>query len=389
MVREAVMANRGPTEIDLAAAIEGSIPELPRVLDAAQGARLYLVGGAVRDLLLGRDPAGLDIAVEGDAIAVARRLDENALAHERFLTAATRLGPAQLDLTSTRNESYPEPGALPEVEPAPLEQDLSRRDFTVNAMAVPLQGEPELIDPLGGRADLEQGLLRVLHDRSFLDDPTRALRAARYAGRLGFELEPQSRSLIAGADLGTVSADRRAAELLRIALEPEAGRALRLATEWGLLRARQGAEELLPAAEQLLETSPWDELAARPRTILVAALGPVGREVELAAARPSRPSEGVELAAGARGEELLLARAMGADWLDDYAREWRHVGLEIDGSDLVAAGVEEGPAVGRGLAAALRGKLDGDIDGREEELRAALAAAQEQGDGPGDGDGVA
>jgi hypothetical protein len=111
--------------------------------------------------------------------------------------------------------------------------------------------------------------------------------------------------------------------------------------------------------------------------------------VELAAARPSRPSEGVELAAGARGEELLLARAMGADWLDDYAREWRHVGLEIDGSDLVAAGVEEGPAVGRGLAAALRGKLDGDIDGREEELRAALAAAQEQGDGPGDGDGVA
>ena len=380
-------------ETDLAAAVSSAIPELDLLREAAAGAPLYLVGGAVRDLMLDRPPVALDVAVEGDAAAVARRLGGEVLEHERFLTAATKLGEWQLDLTSTRTETYAAPGALPEVKPASLEEDLARRDFTVNAIAWPLQGEPQLIDPNAGQSDLESGQLRVLHERSFVDDPTRALRAARYAARLGFELEPRTAELIQEADLGSVSADRRAAELLKIALEPEAAaRGLQLAAEWGLVRSRHGAAELLPAVDALLAQPPWSEIAARPRAMLVAALGPVGREAELAAAAPAGPSEAVELAHDERPEVLVLARAMGAEWLDDYVRDWRHVTLEIDGSDLVAAGVPEGPAVGRGLEEALRRKLDGEISGHDDEMRVALEAAEKRGTGngaPEDDDGVA
>jgi tRNA nucleotidyltransferase (CCA-adding enzyme) len=372
-------------EPDLGAAVNGAIPELERLREAAEETSIYLVGGALRDLLLGHEPDNLDVAVEGDAIAVARRLGGKVVEHERFGTAETVLGGKKLDLTRTRTESYPQPGALPEVQPASLAEDLGRRDFTINAIAWPLQGESELIDPHSGRNDLEQGQLRVLHDRSFVDDPTRALRAARYAARLDLGLEPRTAELLREADLATVSDDRRAAELLLIALEPEAARGLLLAAEWGLVPLRHGAERLLPAVDRLLEQPPWSEIAARPRAMLVAALGPVGREAELAAAAPERPSEGVELARGARPEELLLGRAMGGEWLDDYVRDWRGVALEIDGGDLIAAGVPEGPSVGRGLQAALRRKLDGEISGRDEELQAAL----EEVGHAGDGDGVA
>jgi tRNA nucleotidyltransferase (CCA-adding enzyme) len=370
------MPDRGPTEIDLGAAVEAAFPDLDRLREAAEDTPLYVVGGSVRDLILGREPLGLDVAVEGDAATVARRLGGDVLEHEPFLTAVTTLGRIPLDLASTRTESYPQPGALPEVRPASLEEDLPRRDFTVNAMAWPLQGEPELIDPFSGRADLDAGLLRALHDRSFVDDPTRALRAVRYAARLGFELEPETADLLRKTDLSTLSPDRRAADLLRIVVEPEAAKGLRLAAQWGLVQLRHGADELLPAVDALLAEPPWSEVAARPRAMLVAALGPVGREAELAAASPARPSEGVELAGDARPEELLLARAMGGEWLDDYVRQWRDVALEIDGTDLTAAGIPEGPAIGRGLQAALRRKLDGEIAGREQELEAALEAAR-------------
>lgn len=372
------MPKSSPGRADLDALVSAAVPERERLLEAAQGTPLYLVGGALRDRLLGRQPAGLDVAVEGDAATVARRLGGEVTEHPAFLTAETTLGGVELDLTSTRRESYPAPGALPVVEPASIAEDLPRRDFTVNAMAVPLQGEPELIDPLSGLDDLRAGLLRVLHDRSFADDPTRALRAARYAARLGFELEPHTAELITGADLGSVSADRRAAELLRLAAEDEAARGLELASRWGLVTSRPGAAELVPAVDSLLREPPWSELAPRPRAMLVAALGPEGREAKLAAAQPARPSEAVELAGDASGEELLLARAMGAGWLDDYVREWRQVRLEIDGAALIERGVPEGPAVGRGLAHALRRKLDGEVSGRDQELQAALEAAAEE-----------
>jgi tRNA nucleotidyltransferase (CCA-adding enzyme) len=362
---------------DLAAALASAYPELAAVREGAGGEAIYLVGGAVRDLLLGRGRADIDLVVEGDAGALAARLGGEVVEHERFSTAKVALDGHEVDLAGARTETYARPGALPDVEPASLADDLARRDFTINAMAIPLQGAPRLIDPHQGRTDLAEGVLRVLHPRSFVDDPTRALRAARYASRFRFELEEGTARLLAATDLGAVSADRREAELLRLAAEPEAVRGFGLTVEWGLVGPRAGGVELAARVAALLESPPWSEVAERRRALLAAALGSPGAEVELAATDPQRPSEAVELARGRTPVELVLARALGAEWLDRYLSEWRAVVLEIDGGDLIAAGVAQGPALGRGLQEALRRKLDGEIGGREQELAVALGAARE------------
>ncbi len=362
---------------DPVGALRSAYPELDAVRVATE-APVYVVGGAVRDLLLGRDRADLDLVVLGDAATLAKQLGAEVTEHEQFATAKARLDGHEIDIATARAETYAHPGALPDVEPAAdVETDLRRRDFTINAMAVPLRGEPELIDPHEGRADLEAGLLRVLHPRSFEDDPTRALRAARYAARFGFRLEAGTAALIGEADLDTVSTERRRAELLQLAAEPEAARGFQLLDEWGLVRLRPGGGELAARAAKLLAAPPWQGFAPRDRTLLAAALGPAGREEELVAADPERPSQAVAVASMRDPVELALARSLGAEWLDRYLLEWQPVSLEIDGDDLIVAGVPEGPDIGRGLAAALRGKLDGEISGRDEELAAALAAARD------------
>jgi tRNA nucleotidyltransferase (CCA-adding enzyme) len=361
---------------DLGEALRRAYPELDAVR-AATEARVYLVGGAVRDLLLGRGRTDIDLVVVGDAATLASRLGAEAKEHERFATAKVRLDGHEIDVATARAESYPQPGVLPEVEPAAdVETDLARRDFTINAIAIPLRGEPRLIDPHGGHADLEAGLLRVLHPRSFVDDPTRALRAARYAARFGFELAPETELLLREADLETVSANRKEAELLRLAGERTAPEAYRLLATWGLIELREGGVELAERVGELLELPLWELRAERNRAVHAAATKTPGGEEDLAAAKPSRPSEGVALALAYSAVERVLARASGAEWLDEYLEQWSEVGLEIDGDDLIAAGVPQGPAVGRGLAEALRRKLDGEIDGRQAELDAALAAAR-------------
>jgi tRNA nucleotidyltransferase (CCA-adding enzyme) len=382
MVGNALMPTAGKPKESLAAALQRVYPELAIVREAI-AEPVFLVGGAVRDLLLGRGRSDIDLVVEGDAAALASRLDADVVSHERFATAKVRLDGHEIDVATARMESYPQPGVLPVVEPAPgVEADLARRDFTINAMAIPLQGEPDLIDPYGGRADLADRLLRVLHLRSFIDDPTRALRAARYAARFDFELEAGTAALLREADLDTVSADRRDAELRRIATEAEAPRAFALLFEWGLVDLREGGVQLATEVAGLLESGPWDEFAPRDRALVAAALGPSGAERALAEAKPGRASEAVALAAGRDPVELALARALGAEWLDRYLAEWREVSLEIDGEALIAAGVPQGPAIGRGLDEALRRKLDGEIAGREQELDVALGVARS-------GDGVA
>lgn len=364
-----------PTE-RLGDALALAYPELAAVREAAQQP-VYLVGGAVRDLLLGHGRADLDLVVEGDAAALAELLGAEVVSHERFATAKAMLDGHEVDIAAARSESYPHPGALPVVESAAdVETDLARRDFTINAIAIPLQGELRLIDPHGGRADLAAGLLRVLHPRSFENDPTRAIRAARYAARFGFELEAETAALLQETDLGAVSADRRRAELLRLAAEPNAPRGFALLGEWGLVELRSGGAELAAHVAELLVAEPWSGAAPRQSALLAAALGPEGSEVELSRTRPARPSEAVALAAGHDAVELVLARALGAEWLDRYLVKWRHVSLEIDGEALIAAGVPQGTALGRGLKEALRRKLDGEVDGREQELAAALGVAR-------------
>ncbi|HET7573995.1 MAG TPA: hypothetical protein VFJ99_02660 [Solirubrobacterales bacterium] len=360
----------------LRAALLAAHPALAKVRDAAEQP-VYLVGGAVRDLLLGRPNADLDLLVDGDAGALAERLGGSMSDHDRFGTAKVLVDGVEIDLTGARTETYPEPGALPEVVlGASVEEDLERRDFTINAMALPLEGDPQLIDPHGGRADLEAGLLRVLHAGSFVDDPTRALRAARYAARFDLSLEPGTERLLRETDLGAISGDRLRNELRRLAGEEAGPRGLGLLGDWGLLALRPGGVELAERAVGVLAHPTWQGAAAADEVVLAAALGPPGGEEGLAASRPERPSEGVAIAAGRSPTELVLARAMGAEWLDRYRSEWSAVRLEIDGADLRAAGVPEGPAIGGALAATLRAKQNGEVDGRPAELAMALELAR-------------
>jgi tRNA nucleotidyltransferase (CCA-adding enzyme) len=337
----------------------------------------YLVGGVVRDLLLGREVTDLDVAIEGDPEALT---DLPGFSLERdglFLTGRLEQGDVKIDVAQSRAETYPEPGALPEVRPASITEDLARRDFTVNAMAFSVSGGRDLLDPHGGLEDLRAGLLRVLHQGSFADDPTRALRAARYAARFGFELDADTARLLRDADLSAVSEDRIDNELRRISAEEDPAAALGLIAEWGLMPSLDPeAPGRVAEVTRLASAPPWSDWAERELAVLLAIVRPLPQIRELAAATPERPSEAVQLAATWDPAQLLVARALGAEWLDRYADEWRHVRLEITGDDLLAEGIPEGPAVGRGLEAALSGKLDGEISGRNDELRIALAVAR-------------
>ena len=337
----------------------------------------YLVGGVVRDLLLGREVADLDVAIEGDAEAL---MDLPGFSLERdalFLTGRLEQGDVKIDVAQARAESYPAPGALPVVRPASIREDLARRDFTLNAMAYPLSGDRRLIDPHAGLDDLRAGVLRILHEGSFADDPTRALRAARYAARFGFRLEPETERLLREADLSTVSEDRIDNELRRIAAEDDPAAPLRLIAEWGVMPSLDPqAPDRVAEVARLASAPPWSGWVHRELAVMLAIVRPLPQIRELAAATPERPSEAVRLSSAWDPAQLLVARALDAEWLDRYAAEWRHVHLEINGEDLLGEGIPEGPAIGRGLEAALSGKLDGEISGREEELRIALASAR-------------
>jgi tRNA nucleotidyltransferase (CCA-adding enzyme) len=397
--------------------------EHPRIARIAQALApvpgCWLVGGAVRDLLLGIPPVDLDVVVEGDAADAAEiageRLAGRILRHERFGTATVEADDLSFDLATARRESYPRPGALPEVEPAPLDEDLARRDFTVNALAAAVSRERlgELRAAPAGLEDLSARRLRVLHERSFLDDPTRLLRLVRYGARLGFSEEPVTATLareaIAERALAAVSGPRVAGELMLLLREPEALEALRRAEAMRLDRAlhprfhahpdlaRRALDSLPPGARRDLtllatcvtalerrELRDWLErlgLTASERDALIAAaLDAPDLARSLSAAR--RPSEVAALARDRPPEQLAIASALGAGaQVEAWIRELSRVGLEITGDDLIAAGLAEGPLIGRALEAALAEKLDGGPGGRDAELRAALRAAGMHGGG--------
>lgn len=230
-------------------------PDLLGVLRAvytcseATGTVVWLVGGPVRDLLLERPVHDLDVVVEGEGIDFARVVADhtggNVETHGRFGTARLVFGDGmQLDVATARRERYTAPGALPEVENGSMEEDLHRRDFSINAMALRLGPDVRgrLLDPEHGREDLRAGLLRVLHEDSFRDDPTRIFRSERFAARLGFELEARSERLLAtaleGGALDTVSGKRIGSEIVLLLEEPHAERAVKRLWErgvWSLL----------------------------------------------------------------------------------------------------------------------------------------------------------
>ena len=299
---------------------------MERLLPALAGLPpVYLVGGAVRDLLLGQPVVDVDLAVEGDGPRTARelaaRLDGDVSPHERFGTATVRAGTLAFDIAATRSETYPEPGALPVTEPAGLGEDLGRRDFAINAMAAALQGDElgHLHDPHGGSADLDARVVRVLHDRSFIDDPTRLLRAVRYEVRLDFKMDEPTEELAREAArrkaLATVSGPRIRDELLDLlarARRPARGRAAhgaraardarrrpeRRPGPGRVRQARRGRDKRGPCAERARR-------ARQPR-----ARRSVGRVARAASGRarrrPARRAQGARAREdGARGHARL------------------------------------------------------------------------------------
>jgi tRNA nucleotidyltransferase (CCA-adding enzyme) len=412
------------------------LPGGPQLLElAAARSDVELVGGATRDLLLGITPRELDVIVADDAssfaAALAPRVGVPGMAeldgrssttlHERFGTAVVSWEGGRVDIAARRAESYPAPGALPDVIVGTPEQDLLRRDFSVNAIAVSLGGprRGELRSAPHALEDLAAARLRVLHERSFLDDPTRLLRLARYRARLRFEPEERTamlaREALRSGALASVSGARVGAELRLALTEADPVPALRALEELGVLKAidkhLQLHEPLARASLTLLgddghasalllacllasiavrkRRHPERELRAlldelefpaaeRDRALKTVLLAPVELEQLAEAQSPSQidaavrsgPLEAVALAGAlADGQHMRDAAAAARRWLN----ELRHVRLSISGEDLLAAGLVPGPEIGRRLDLVLARKLDGELaDGPDAELSAAL-----------------
>ena len=404
-----------------------AVGEFQSILDTVRqvadetGVSTYLVGGPVRDHLLGVPVKDLDLCVVGDAPALAARLADITNArltvHQRFGTATVSTSDCAVDLVTARRETYRHPGALPDVSIGDLSDDLARRDFTINAMAILIAGEPvtgaaitgqpsELVDPHGGRADLAEGIIRILHSRSFRDDPTRILRAVRYAARFSFRIEDETlvglREALAAGAMATLTSDRVRHEVERALEEPDPLAPLLLADELGVLAAVHpslGASHLrgLTGAEW----SPLTWLAAlvwRLTQSEGAALGarlnaPADwtRVIADTAALTMRLSRFAEddlapsgvcalldgLAADALRAATALAQPKAAERVRRYLSEWWSVAPRLRGTDLLELGVPAGPAVGEALRALRRARLDSETHNREDEERLAQQWAQE------------
>jgi tRNA nucleotidyltransferase (CCA-adding enzyme) len=392
------------------------MPALATLLDALgrdHPQAVFLVGGAVRDLLLGRQPLDVDLAVDGSLGELIQRLEQTPEIHDRFGTATVTRNGLRYDIAQTRAERYPVPGALPEVRPAPITEDLRRRDFTVNAIALGLTGPQagELVTVDGALTDLEDRRIAVLHDQSFTDDPTRLLRMARYAARLQLEIAPHTRELagaaIAAGALDTVSGTRIGNELRLFTSEADPVAALSALAALGLSQAidptlcfnadrqklardalkqlpEDGRPDLLVLGVALLGADRGDVAAVLERMeFTTAAAGVIVDAATRAQAvtdalTTAESGSAIAHAVGNAGvATVALAAALGPP---SRAQRWlttlRHEELQISGDDLIDAGIPQGPALGQRLAAARDAMWDGVAPDRESQLAVALNSAR-------------
>lgn len=360
----------------------------------------------MRDAILGV-PHGpdLDLVVEGDAIALARALGRalggRVLAHERFGTARVEFAHGRhMDMVTARRETYSRPGALPDVTPGTLDDDLGRRDFTVNAIAFVLHGDGigGILDPHDGSADIRAERIRLIRDGAFQEDPSRLVRALRYAARLGFRMdgatEEQARAVASSVDLG---ASRVADEAARMLCEDAAPLALAMGEALGLAwpdpdDRREDRLQALPAAlaRPAAPAPPaWAlrlGLGVRPDAVPASAMPQWARAVaaevraglELAAqvSSASRPSQVDALLHGRPAAMQVGALVGGAEVVATWWAQWRDTTPLVRGSDLVAAGVPAGPAIGRALRVVRAAVLDGAAGDRDAQLALALAGAR-------------
>ncbi|MBL7200098.1 MAG: CBS domain-containing protein [Anaerolineae bacterium] len=401
------------------------------------GYALYIVGGFVRDLLLGRENLDIDLVVEGDAIALARRLAEEnggrVRSHAPFGTAKWILqGGESLDLVSARREFYPYPTALPQVERSSIKHDLHRRDFAINTLAIRLDRDHygELLDFYEGEQDLRNGLIRVLHSLSLVEDPTRILRAVRLEQRLGFQIEPRTRELIANALglLPRVSGERIRHELYLLFQEQEPESGLARMQELGILhqihpglRCDGWLQDKFRMLRQVM--SQWYEQSWQPSIVLeehdtlhgmplpvnnapqlymallsyrlirpelddlitqirlvsddarlleeVASLRDVLASLQVAELPPSKVVRLLEPYSGPAILVAWVATESGRvrEHLSHYWQTYRHVKPSLTGNDLKAMGLTPGPVFGRILSALRDARLDREISSEEEERR--------------------
>ena len=371
------------------------------------GIDLYLVGGSVRDVLADAPLTDIDIMASGSAErlveSIRGRGHVNVRKASAFGTWSLTVQGVDVDLATARRETYERPGALPTVIPGTVEDDLARRDFSINAMAISL-GEGSwgtLLDPHDGVTDLSRGVIRVFHDRSFEDDATRILRAIRYACRLDFRLEPRTETLLEQglAFLSTISPDRVRHEIERIFQEPRAGDMIEMAGKLGVLAAIHPGLRAEQKTLQAIQTEPGDN-ARRAHLLLGSMVQSVADgDMESVVERLNLNSDWARLVrdvAAVRGrlyeledenvassqvyrllqglhphaiESCALAAgdATVARWLRLYLDELRHVRPLLDGDDLMALGVREGPEVGLLLTKLLDAKLDGLVESVEDE----------------------
>ncbi|MCY3714501.1 MAG: hypothetical protein OXH02_14545 [Gemmatimonadetes bacterium] len=408
--------------------IRGQLRQAGRLADES-GLALYLVGGTVRDLLLGRARTDIDLAVEGDGMEFAARLARasggRCAPNPRFLTATVEMPEGHsLDVATARSETYERPGALPRVASASMDVDLARRDFTINAMAVSLNGRSfgELVDPFEGGADLRKKRVRILHDRSFIDDPTRLFRAVRFEQRLRFRLERGTerrfREAVAQDMIGHLSGPRLLEQLKLVCFEPDPWLVFNRLEGLEVLRAIHPAlgsdEGLKTLVREISPSGAPASPAGSPPTpagdgwwilYLVALFGPHRAETLQGVVDRLKPNRRLRKAIEDMSRWSAVERAVASGEIDTpadffhavrsisedtmlfvtlthpdegmrkrcetYYHQHRHLRLSIDGGTLKDLGIAEGPAYGRILEGVLSMKINGEIGNAEEERSAA------------------
>lgn len=410
--------------------VEERVPtEILRLLEAAgraadaEGMAAYAVGGFVRDLLLRIENTDVDVAVEGDGLKVARRLAEMVGArlrpHDQFGTAVLVLPDGlRLDVATARVEYYEYPAAPPVVEPSSLKDDLFRRDFTINTLAITLNGpEPfHLVDFFEGQRDLKERTVRVLHDMSFVEDPARVFRAIRFEQRFDFTIGGETLALLKSAVardcVGQLAPARLGAELRYMLAEREPLKMVRRMAELDVLRfvhpalagdgdgwrLLQHLEDVVAWYEPLCPDVPverWfcyllalvDPLPAEEARAVGMQIALPGRLQQVLEAfgqqrrglpavldrrPPSRPSEVYRALEGVAPEALLVLMARSSEdvrhLISHYLTVTRGVEPALGGEDLIALGLEPGPRFTEILEAVRDRRVDGELTTKDQEI---------------------
>ena len=400
-IADALHSTLGSAQFEIARRLAHACAEL--------GCRSYIVGGTVRDTILGLPAADLDVSVvsppDDFPRRVAEKLDARVVMVSQFGTAKLEFEESTLDLVMARSERYRSPGALPDVTSGSLDDDLARRDFTINSMAASLDAASwgQLFDPHGGQRDLESGLVRILHAKSFQDDATRIVRAARYASRFGFKLEEVTGRRLTQSIryLASISAERLRHEFERVFEEPRVSDAVRSLSKWGALNpagrdfsfdaaAWSGMSESFPPGSSERRLIGWGLLslgsqAMRPGEIAARFnLDAEARSVSVDALRLMerlRSSSLVELPPSGRvalleeyNSHAVKALSLSIQGrpqrtvLVDYLDILRAVRSELSGHEVLALGVPQGPHVGEVLQMLKNARLDRETFSRTDEI---------------------